>query len=112
MTLQKLANYHRALHGEEQFGGSFTFRCPRTPQFLKFCAGSFQSSSDVVMQKFGRGIGVSFTWVPLLVPLRAIVSRYSAGMSVERGLGVIKAGALHLTHTWGLLNLFPCKQPL
>jgi hypothetical protein len=41
MTLQKLANYHRALHGEEQFSSFFTFRCPRTPQFLKFCAGSF-----------------------------------------------------------------------
>jgi hypothetical protein len=51
MTLQKLANYHRALHGEEQFSRSFAFRCPRTPQFLKFCAGSFQSSGDVVMQK-------------------------------------------------------------
>jgi hypothetical protein len=51
MTLQKLANYHRALHGEESFSSSFTFRCPRTPRFLKFCAGSFQSSGDVVMQK-------------------------------------------------------------
>jgi hypothetical protein len=98
MTLQKLANYHRALHGEELFSSSFTFRCPRTPQFLKFCAGSFQSSGDVVMQKFGGGIGVSFTLVPLFVPLRAIVSRYSTGMSVERGLWVIKARPFHLTH--------------
>jgi hypothetical protein len=51
MALQKLANYHRALPGEESFSRSFPFRWPRTPQFLKFCAGSFQSSGDVVRQK-------------------------------------------------------------
>jgi hypothetical protein len=79
---------------------------------LKFCAGSFQSSGDVVTQKFGGGIGVSFTWAPWFVHLRAIVSGLPAGMSVERSMGVIKARPFHLTHTWGLLNLLLCKQPL
>jgi len=41
MALQKLANYHRALHGEELSGSSYSAVRERR-NFLKFCAGSFQ----------------------------------------------------------------------